>query len=48
MGSQWAGVPHLGLEEKGFDKESVEIKEIDLRRSLTVLFEAVTIDGFVQ
>ncbi|KAL8856692.1 MAG: hypothetical protein Q9178_006759 [Gyalolechia marmorata] len=30
VGSQWAGVVHLGLVEKGFDKNEVEIKEIDL------------------
>ncbi|KAI9696750.1 MAG: hypothetical protein M1836_005112 [Candelina mexicana] len=30
VGSQWAGVAHLGLAEKKFDKSEVEIKEIDL------------------
>jgi glutathione S-transferase len=32
IGSQWAGVAHLGLAEKGFGNEEVEIKEIDLRK----------------
>ena len=30
--SQWANVPHLGLVEKGFGKDEVEIKEVDLCR----------------
>ena len=30
VGSQWAGVAHLGLAEKGFNKNEVEMKEIDL------------------
>lgn len=28
--SQWASVPKLGLAEKGYKKDEVEIKEIDL------------------
>lgn len=30
VGSQWAGVAHLGLAEKGYGNDEVEIKEIDL------------------
>lgn len=29
-GSQWAGVPHLTLAEKGFNKSEYNVKEIDL------------------
>jgi glutathione S-transferase len=30
IGSQWAGVAHLALAEKGFDKSEYSIKEVDL------------------
>ena len=30
VGSQWAGVAHLALAEKGFDGEEYDLKEIDL------------------
>lgn len=30
VGSQWAGVAHLALAEKGFDREEYDLKEIDL------------------
>jgi hypothetical protein len=30
VGSQWAGVPLLGLAEKGYDENEYDVKEIDL------------------
>ncbi|KAH8893080.1 hypothetical protein GQ53DRAFT_793771 [Thozetella sp. PMI_491] len=30
VGSQWAGVPHLGLAEKGYRREEYDIEEVDL------------------
>lgn len=30
VGSQWAGVAHLALAEKGFDREEYDLKEVDL------------------
>jgi len=33
VGSQWAGVPHLGLAEKGYDENEYDVKEIDLGES---------------
>jgi len=30
VGSQWAGVPWLGLAEKGYQDDEFDVKEIDL------------------
>ena len=30
--SQWAGVPLLGLAEKGYDEKEYEVENVDLRK----------------
>jgi hypothetical protein len=32
--SQWAGVPLLGIVEKGYKEDSYEVEDVDLRKSV--------------